>query len=134
MFWNKLFAPKSLKEHLGATKTIKIKGILFKIKKIDVMDHLEGSKVMVQMYQTYEEKRAQEKSNLATNTNLKKVKSHLIDVILAGTIKPKLSRKEETSKIHIDELFNDWEIAEALYGEIMAHTYGKKKLMSTPRF
>ena len=62
---------------------------------------------------------------------MKKVREHLSDVILAGTIKPQLSRKEEEGKISISELFNDWEIAETLYNEILAFTYGKKKLMNS---
>ena len=123
-FIGRIFKSKDLQEHLVETKTIKLKGIIFKIKKIDVMDHLTGSKVMRSVFQTYE----QNKDKALTEVNMKKTQEHLSDVILAGVVKPALCRNPEEGKILVSEIFNDWDLADALYHEIFAYTYGKKKM------
>lgn len=120
-----LFRKKNLEDVLSDLKTIKIKGLKFKLKKIDAIHHMEGSKVMAMMYGTYEQKRASEK---VQNLDFSKIKEHYRDVILAGVSFPKLARNEGEEGVFVDRLFVDWEIAEALYQEILIHTYGKKKI------
>jgi hypothetical protein len=39
---------------------------------------------------------------------------------------PRLSYKEEEGAIHIDHMFNDWDLCEKLYTEIMSFSTGKK--------
>lgn len=123
-----LFKPRTLSEYLYTTKKVKYKGIIFVIKKIDPMDYLEGQKVMISTYQTYEDKRKS-----PSESSMKKVKGHITDVIMAGVVKPALSRKEEEGKIHVDEIFRDWDLAGYLYDEILCLTYGKKKVKKSQR-
>jgi len=128
LWLKRIFKSKSLQDHLFETKKVKVSGVIFIIKKIDIMSHLDGSKTMVNIHQTYEDKR----KNAPDEKNLKKVKAHLSDVILAGTVKPVLSRENVGETICIDELFNDWTMAQELYQEILSFTYGKKKMKNYP--
>ena len=63
-----------------------------------------------------------------SQTNMRKVKDHYIDVIMSAVVKPKLSRKADGEEVHIEELFDNWSLAEKLYTSIIQYTYGKKKL------
>lgn len=111
---------KDLASVLGETKTLKIKGLRFIIKKINVLDHLDGSKLMLQSFDTYRS----EKGNPDIPT--KKIKEHYSEVICAGLVHPRVYLKQGEG-IHVEELFHDWEIANKLYEEIYLFAYGKKK-------
>lgn len=123
-----LFFGKKLDEALDLERTIRIKGVKFKIKKINVLNYLDGSKVMLQHFDIY-------KAGLAEGRDVTqsqaKIKEHLTDVIMAGVVKPKLSRKEDGDGVFVDKLFNDWDLVNGLYENIMALAYGKKKLSPT---
>ncbi len=121
------FGSKDLKESLAKTKTVKINGVLFKIKKINVLDFLDGSRVLQKAYLTYEEAKADAKKDIDMNLQ-KKVNEHYKDVFMAGVVHPKLSRKDEADAVCVDDLFVDPEMVQQLYQEIYAYTYGKKKL------
>lgn len=125
-FFKKLFGLVSIDEALHESKKVKIKGVLFTIKKINTLDYLNGSKVMLQIFDTY-------KKGTETELNesyVKKMKDHYRDVIMSGVIKPKLSRKEnDGTLVWVDEVINDWEMASELYSKIIEFTYGKKKLI-----
>lgn len=118
---------KSLKDALGAKKSIKIRGIQFVLKKIDPLDHAKGLKVMRSCYETYTVKSKGDTE--LTDGQLKKIRDHYRDVFMASVVKPKLSRKDEEDSVCVDDIFTDPELSEMLYMEIMYHTYGKKKLM-----
>lgn len=121
-----LFRPKELKQLLNETKKVKIKGVVFHIKKADLMSYLDGSSTLLQSFMTYEQGKASDQAP----QSIKKIKSHYSDVILAGTVKPQLTRKppeEAGDDISIDEVFTDWDMASQLYTAILEYTYGKKK-------
>ena len=117
------FKRKELNDVLNKTKSVVIQGVLFEIRKIDPMAYLDGSNVLKQLHNTYEEKIAQEKAEVSFT----KLKKHYSDVFLAGVIKPKISRQEEDGAVQVDEIFRDWPMAHELYNQIQILTYGKKK-------
>lgn len=113
-------------------KRIKINGILFTIRKINPLDYLVGFNSLHQVYSTY--KRSIE-SGTPELPNAAKIKKHYRDVIMSGVVEPKLTLREEDltapyQGLHVEALFNNWEICESLYGEILSFTYGKKKAKS----
>lgn len=117
---------KTLDEYLNQTKDLKIRGVHFKIKKINMIDHLNGSTVLTENYQLYR-KPSTETATLAVN----KLKEHYRHVFLACVVEPELSKKEdEPGKTFVDNIFMDMEIAHELYMEIMIYTHGKKKVMN----
>ena len=120
-FVKRLIWGRELKDVIGATKKIKIRGVLFTIKKIDALNYLDGSKSIKMIYDTYT-------TESVTETSMKRIKSHYIDVFMSAIIKPVLVRKDNNKNVLVDEIFNDWGMAQELYESIMAFTYGKKKL------
>lgn len=129
-FLKKLFGLLSLEEVLHETKQVKINGVLFTIKKINSLDYLNGSKVMIAVFDTYKK----DLGNNIDESSLKKVKEHYKDVIMAGVIKPKLTRKdEEGTLISVNEVLDDWDLATKLYSKIIEFTYGKKKLFHSQK-
>ena len=119
-----------LKDYLTSTKRVRIRGVIFHIKKIQVMDYLEGQKVMQEIFSTYRtqtEKDRKLKIDDAFSKNVNKVKGFMTDIIMAGVVKPELSRKkDDEGKIHVDEIFEDWILAQELTTKILSNTYGKK--------
>ena len=88
------------------------------------MDFLDGSQVMLSMYETYKSG----KGDQINEKSFKKIKKHYTDVLMAGVVKPCLTRDEnEVDKIHINEMFNDWDMCSKVFDEIITLTYGKKK-------
>lgn len=128
-FLRRLFQPKSLEAHLRAKKLVKISGISFVIQRIRVLDHLQGSKVMTQVFDVY--KAAAESGNKELSPSWKKVEEHFADVIIAGVVSPKIGREQGEGVICIKDMFNDWTLCSELYTEIMAFTNGdaKKKVI-----
>lgn len=122
--WN-LFFTKDLLAELDKTKTVRIKGFRFIIKKISPLDHLKGSKVMLQAYEVLKMGKGQEKES-----SEKKIKEHLSEVLLVGVVHPKLTPKEDEPGIFIDKLFVDYELVNELYSQIIQYTYGKKKILA----
>lgn len=120
---------QSLKNYLTENKYVKIKGFEFLITKINVMNYLDGSKVLLQSYQTYTEARAKEKMSEEISIN-KKLWDHYTDVICAGVVVPKITRQptDDPKEVHIELLFHDMELVNKLYEEIIQQTYGKKKV------
>lgn len=116
---------------LRGTKKVKVKGVVFRIKKIDPLNYLDGSKSILKMYDTYEGKRKSAETATLSDADLKKAREHYRDVLLAGVVSPKLVRKiEDTDGYFVDNLFLDWDLVNKLYTEIMVFTYGKKKLVT----
>lgn len=117
------FQTAALESRLNETRAFRLEGIKFKIKRIDALNYLDGSKAMIQVYDTYQI--GKEKNR---DASLKQVREHMRDVILAGTVHPILSRKKDDDGLFVDNLFTDPVLANGLYEAIMAFTYGKKKL------
>jgi hypothetical protein len=115
---------RHLKDVVLSQRRVRVKGIWFKIRKINPLDYLDGSKAAIQTFELY----SSGKGNQIDEVNMKKVKEHYADVLLAGVVTPKMSRKDDGSGFYIQDLFNDWDLVERLYQEVMKYTYGKKKL------
>lgn len=116
---------RAVSQALNPVKTVKIEGILFKLKKINPMDYLAGFKAMAQMYETYKV----DKNNPIDIVNMKKIREHYIEVFTAAVTEPVLSRKPDCKDaLYVEMLFNNWELTEKLYLSILEFTYGKKKL------
>lgn len=122
--FDRLFG-KELKNELYKTKKIIVCGVRFEIKKINLLDYLNGSRVLLQQYDIY--KTAGGK-NPPANLSEENAKKHLSDVLVAGVVSPKLCHKENGSDIPVNDLFINWEMANALYVKILEYTYGKKKV------
>ena len=115
---------RDLDKVLNETKKVKIGGIRFTIRKINVIDHMAGSAVLRQTFDIYKTK----PNEPLDDASDKKIRKHYSEVFVAGVVEPKLTFKEEPDCILVDKMFFDWDIVVALYTEIMAFTYGKKKV------
>lgn len=119
---NWLFS-KSLKEHLYATKKVRINGITFEIKKLNTINYLDGTNTIKQTFETYKNKQ-----DLTNVVQEKKVIEYFSDVICGCVVTPRITHKKEDTGIWVQDLFVDWDLVVAIYNEIMSFTYGKKKM------
>jgi len=120
------FCRKDLASHLDQTKEIKVSGIYFKIKKLSVLDHIHGAKVLTENYHVWAKE-----SPEAIKVAEEKIKTHYRDIFLSCVVDPVLKRKESEvgpGEIWVDRLFLDFDLANNLYMQIMFHTHGKKKV------
>lgn len=124
----RLFRGKDLSDIVEATKTVKVCGVRFKIRKLDVTKHAEGFKVLMTHFQTYEDKSMQEKSK--TSVDLDKIKAIYTDIFLGAVVHPKLTRNDGEPGQYVGALFCDWNFCHDLYSAIMEYTNGKKKMKS----
>lgn len=123
-----LFArERKLEDIINQTKFVRISGIRFKIRKIQVLDHLNGSDVINKTYDNYQVGKAP-----PSPVNVKKLKEYYGQVLVAGVVSPPLSHKAgEEGKTHVEDLLANWDIVEDLYTEIIDFTYGKKKVLKS---
>jgi len=119
---NWLFS-KSLKDHLYASKKVRINGITFEIKKLNTINYLDGTNTIKQTFETYKNKQ-----DLTGVVQEKKVIEYFSDVICGCVVHPRITHKKEDTGIWVQDLFVDWDLVVALYNEIMSFTYGKKKM------
>lgn len=118
---------KKLENKLNELHYVTVEGVKFKIKKLEPIHFLNGSKVMQQYFDTYTV------GNKVENPDeiklLKQVKEHFKDVFLAAVVEPKLKRKNEpeVEGIFVENLFTEWSLCNELYAQIQLITYGKKK-------
>lgn len=117
------FGSKKLDSVLDATRKVKISGVVFTIKKINVLNYLEGSKIIQQSYDLYKSGKGEQPNEVSE----KKIKEFFSQFLVAGVVNPKLSFKDDGSGIFVEKLFVDWDMCMQLYSEIMLFTYGKKK-------
>ena len=119
---------KSLNEHVKETKTLKIRGIHFKITRLGVLDHLNGSTVLTENYHLYKSLKDSDKK---PENALKTIQKHYRDVFMSSVIEPNLSRDKDCGpgETFVDNIFIDMDIAHQLYVEIMIFTHGKKKMI-----
>ena len=119
MFWRN----KELKDVVGQTKRVKVRDVLFTIRKLEPVHYLNGSRAAFKIYDTWK----REKDVDFSEKELKKIKEHYKDVLIASIVKPLISRDGKGESTHVDEIINDWEFAGELYTEIMCFTKGVKK-------
>lgn len=126
----RLEKPIDFKERFYATKTVLIDDIPFVIRKINVLDYLEGGKVLAESFSTYKSgKNIKDVTDIDTGS-INKLKKYLTDIICVGVVKPKFIRGDTPSspdEIPIEDLFRDWILAQKLAQEIFDYTHGKKK-------
>lgn len=114
-----------LRDYLKKEKEVIIDGVIFIIKKIDLEDHLAGLNVIMKTRALYEKEKPSIEDAISHRKRINKI---MRDIIFAGVVKPKLTmKKDEPEKIHVDEIIADQGLADKLAGEILGHTYGKKK-------
>ncbi len=128
-FWR----ARKLEDVINATLKIKVCGIIFRIKKMDAINFMDGSSAVMQIFQSYEDKRENKKvkSEEEKSRELERVRKHYTDVFLAAVVEPKLCRKLEDQTpgvIFVDHLFTDWALVNELYSRIIEYTWGKKKV------
>jgi len=118
-----------LRDHLKAGKKIKVHGVIFHIRKLNVADYLEGSRVMQEIYATYKTNTSGKIDKKAATNSVKKAREYMTDVIVGGVVKPVIVRKPgaDPEAICIEEVFQDWNLAQELTNQIMLYTYSKKK-------
>lgn len=122
------FRSKDPARVIGAKKKVKIGGASFIIKKVDVLNYVEGAKVLQQTFDVYASGKTQDPG---ANVSIKKMKEHYTDVITSGVVSPRISRKPDDGEIFMDDLFCNWDILNGLYEAIISFSYGKKKLRSS---
>lgn len=119
---------KNIESVINQTKKVKVCGVLFTIKKINMLDYLAGSRVLIQAFDTHKSAASGAAQPLVSED---KIKRHYADVLVAGVVYPELTHKKENEndkRILVDALLPNWELVDRLYTEIMTFTYGKKKL------
>lgn len=124
--WNFWLFERKLSAAVNPEKRVKVQGVIFRVRKLQPMDHIAGAKTLRASFAVYKTGATPEEVATA-----KAVKAHYIDTFMAAVIEPKLTRKhdpEDRVGIWVENLFTDWELATELYSEIIAFTYGKKKL------
>jgi hypothetical protein len=116
-----------LKDKLSQTKSIRVHGVRFKIKKLNPFDYVAGSKALRQIYETSQAATTQDNVEMRGD-NLLTIKQHYSEVFLGSVVYPKLKKSESDSGegIPVDHLMTDWEMANELYLRIQEYTYGKK--------
>ena len=122
--WSYLFG-KQLSAVLDETKALRVNSVKFKIRKVNVLDHLAGSKVLLQTYDTYKTGLEPQGTDSVSE---KKIREHYAHVLCAGVVEPKLSHKDDGNGIFVEKMFIDWEMCAKLYNEILVFSYGKKKV------
>ncbi len=124
-----LFFGRELSTVLNETKTVRVRGTRFTIRKVNVSDYIAGSKMLLQSYETY--KTGIEVPQLDTTAE-KKIKEHYSHVLVAAVVHPRLTINTEDEAagkgIHVDKLFIDWDMVTGIYNEVMLLSYGKKKV------
>lgn len=132
MSWlGRLFGYRSVNDVLSETKTVRIQGVRFVLKKVDPLEHLKGSKVMQANFEEYKNKKAVTGPQSMDPDRLKDTREHFRDMFLAAVVHPKICRNKEDATgdvIPVDNLLTDWALANEIYSEIILFTYGKKKL------
>ncbi len=120
----KRFFGRDLKSELYETKKVVICGVRFKIKKVNLLNYLDGSQVLVQKFDLHKTPGAKEVPVPPES----KIRKHYSDILVAGVAEPRLVFKAEDGGILVDDLFINWEMVTELYTQIMTFTYGKKKV------
>jgi hypothetical protein len=121
------FRRKTLDAHFNETKRVVVNGVIFKIKKINPMDHLQGMNCLQKIYNIY--KTAKEKGTSTPDNEietLKKIQNYCRDILLAGVVTPKLSAKADGTGYHVDQILADFKMTQELAGHILKFTYKKK--------
>lgn len=115
-----------LKDYLRRSKKIRINGIAFEIRKVEMEDHLAGLNVMLKLHELYKREKPSDSNQVIQDYD--KIRTFLRDFLYAGIVSPKLSMKKpvEDGYIHVDELTADADLAQKLSVAIIEYSYSKK--------
>ena len=119
------FRSKKLESVLESTRSVKVSGVRFTIRKINVLNYLDGSKIIQQTYDIYKSG----KQDPNPEVSAKKMREFFSEFLVAGVAHPRLTLKDDGTGIHVEKMFVDWDMCMKLYEEIMLFTYGKKKTL-----
>jgi len=128
--------PRDLKSYLSQTKKVCIKGVVFEIRMINIVDHLEGAKVLQELYSVYKTKDERAKQLKQDAQAIKKSRIFIKDILMAGVVSPPLARKsvdESDNNVAVDSVLEDWALSQELAKHILDYTYSKKKIRRSPR-
>jgi len=115
-----------LRDYLRQTKRVKVNGVIFEIKKMNLDDHLAGLNIVMKMRDIYS-KPDKKPTTEESLEDVKKLKKFMRDFIYAGVTKPVLTMKEPVGEaIHIDEVLSDLDLSQKLCVEIINFSYEKK--------
>lgn len=118
----RLLFGSSLDSALHSTRKLRVGGVRFTIQKINVMNYVDGSKVLRQTFELYRSGKPE-----AVETNWDKLKPYYVDILMAGVVYPKLARKPDDEGFPVESMFNNMDMVHQLVDAIYEHTYGKKK-------
>lgn len=113
-----------LKGYLQETRKVKVQGLTFKIRRLNMYDYLDGSKTLTNYYALYQAGKTKE-----AEQSIKKVQAHYRDVFMSAVVKPRLTRKNDPNDdaVWVDEITENLVLASQLYTEIVSYTDGVKK-------
>lgn len=114
---------RKLEDALNETTKVRVKGVRFTIRKINVMNYLDGSNILRQQFDV----KKVDLSNQEREASLKKQKEYLSQVLISAVVSPKIVWNDDGSGIFIDRLLDNTEIVDELHTKIMEYSYGKKK-------
>lgn len=115
-----------LKSLLRQTKKVRIQGVDFEIRQVDLQDHMAGLNVILGLWDLY--KRDKPKDPVKVMEDNAKLRKFMRDFIYAGVVSPKLTLKDppEEDAIPVDELTLRIDLAQELCQAIIENAYGKK--------
>lgn len=123
------FKGKHIDFAVNETQILRVCGVKFSIRKLNPLDYMNGSKVLMKEFETY--RSTKEQASSLDENKLTKLKEHYADVFMSAVVSPELTRKEnEPYKTYVGSLFKNWDLCVGLYEGIMIYTYGKKKVKS----
>ncbi len=124
-FFASLFRRKKLEDVLFETKVVKVSGLSFEIRKINILDHLAGANMLRQIYEVHKMDVSKNMDHIISD---KKIRQHFSEVLTTGVVSPVLVMDNDGKGIWVERIFNDWGLVNELYEAIISFTYGKKKV------
>ena len=116
---------RDLKTELYTVRKLRVQGIRFTIQKVNLLNYLDGSEVLLKKFDLHKTAGAKE---APANLSEEKARKHYAQVLVAGVVEPKLVFRKEDEGVFVDDLFVNWEMVVELYTKIIEFTYGKKKV------
>lgn len=122
---------RKLNDVIHPTRTFRVHGVKFTIRKLTPMDYLSGSRAVSQIYDTFKSAGTLENVEIR-QSQLQQLRANYADTFLAAVVSPALKRKAEdpATGTPVEHLMTDWDFANELYQRILEFTYGKKKIQS----
>jgi hypothetical protein len=125
------FRSKSLDEVLNPTRVIYVHGVRFKIRKLNPMDYLGGSRAVRQIFETVKPGDSLAEVTIQ-QTQQQDIERHFLDTFLLSVLEPRLkdapAGPTDDAGTPVRNLVTDWEFANSLYRQIIEFSYGKKKV------